>query len=80
MREKSFHHITFSVLISTNQSNDQSIHATSFLNYKQGTRSIEDLYIDDDFLHGFHGLGANMELQSDYSDSLDFDMTSSGLF
>ncbi|XP_037041366.1 uncharacterized protein LOC119078051 isoform X2 [Bradysia coprophila] len=43
----------------------------------QDTRSIEDLYIDDDFVHG---LGANMELQSNYSDSLIFDLISSGLY
>ncbi|KAJ6636714.1 Tyrosine-protein kinase isoform SRK4 [Pseudolycoriella hygida] len=39
----------------------------------QKARSIEDLYIDDDF---DQGLGANIELQSDSSDFLHFEITS----
>ncbi|KAJ6621276.1 hypothetical protein Bhyg_17254 [Pseudolycoriella hygida] len=39
----------------------------------QKTRSIEDLYIDDDF---DQGLGANIELQSDCSDFLNFEISS----
>ncbi|XP_037041374.1 uncharacterized protein LOC119078054 [Bradysia coprophila] len=39
----------------------------------QDTRSIEDLYIDDDF---DQGLGANIELHSDSSDFLNFDIIS----
>lgn len=48
----------------------------------QETRSIEDLYIDDDFYQGIsQSLAANMELiQPDMLETIDFDLLTAEIF